>query len=220
MGDTMSDTDTRDNLTLDYVQKIHRWRMAFFGVVILLAGVVIGGASTMILVPHKLIKPPPGPEFESEIMIPPLRRDLGLTPEQADEIKPIMDKYMGKLNQIRMNARTEVGETLKQMNKEIAVILTDEQRQIWQQGLDRLERELHPGERRRGEGPGGGRFRRGERGPEGPDFRRGPGPGRPGPFGPPRPPAGPNFPRDDVNLSPPDANQPLPDDASYPARRS
>jgi len=114
-----------------------------------------------------------------------------------------------------MNARTEISETLKQMNDEIAVILTDAQKRIWQQGLDRLERELYPGDWRRGEGPGGGRFRRGEPGRERPDFRRGP-----GPFGPPWPPAGPNFPRDDVNRATPDANEPHPDDVSYPARRS
>lgn len=211
----MSDTDRHDNLTIDYMQKLHRWRMAFFGVVILLAGIVIGGASMMILVPQKLIKLPPGPEFESEIMIPPLRRDLGLTPEQADKIKPIMDKYMGKLNQIRMNARTEVGETLKQMNKEIAVILTDEQRQIWQQGLNRLERELHPGDWRGGGGPGGGRFRRGEPGREQPDFRRGPGPGPgPGPFGPRRPPAGPNSPRNGSYRDTGDTNEPPPEGGS------
>lgn len=213
MGDTMSDTDGRDNLTIDYIQKLHRWRMAFFGVVILLAGIVIGGASMMILVPHRLIKLPPGPEFEPMRMMPPLRRDLGLTPEQADKIKPIMDKHMGKLNQIRMNARTEVGEALKQMNKEIAAILTDEQRLIWREGLDRLERELHPGDWRRGEGPGGGRFRRGEPGREGPGFRRGPGPG-PGPFGPPRSPAGPNSPRNGNNRDAGDTNEPLPEEDS------
>jgi Spy/CpxP family protein refolding chaperone len=201
----MSDTDTHDNLTIDYAQKLHRWRMAFFGVVILLAGMVIGGASMVILVPQMLIKPPPGPEFESEMMLPLLRRDLDLTPEQTDKIKPIMDKYMGKLNQIRMNARTQVRETLKQMNKEIAVILTDEQKQVWQQGLDKLQKELRPGGWRRGQGPGGGRFRRGEPGSERPDFRRGPGPG---PFGPPRFPSGPNFPRNRSDRNDRDTNEP------------
>jgi hypothetical protein len=210
----MSDTERHDNPAIDYMQKLHRWRMAFFGVVILLAGIVIGGASMMILVPHKLIKPPPGPEFDSIRMIPPLRRDLGLTPDQADKIKPIMDKHIGKLNQIRMDARTEIGETLKQMNEDIAAILTDEQKQRWQQGLDRLEGELYPGEWPGGGRPGGGgRFRRGEPGREQPDFRRGPGPG-PGPFGPRRPPAGPNLPADTVDPGASEANEPAPGGAS------
>lgn len=217
MGDTMSGIESPDNLGIDYVQKMHRWRMAFFGVVILLAGIVIGGALMMILAPQVLIKPPPGPEFDSTRVVPALRADLGLTDDQTEKIKPIMDKHMAKLNQLRIDARTEVGETLKQMNNEIAAVLTDEQKARWQNELDRLERDLHPPDWRRGEGPGGGRMRtirRGEPDWERPDrrpgdFRRGPGPG-PGPgfgFGPPRPPEGPNFPRDE-SLDARDTNQP------------
>ncbi len=211
MGDAMNDTEKPDNLPIDYVQKLHRWRMAFFGMVILLAGIVIGGASVLILVPHRLMKPPPGPEFESMRLMPPLQRDLGLTPEQSEKIKPIMDKHIEKLNQIRMDARTEIGETLKQMNEDIAAILTDEQKQTWQRGVERLQGELHPGGWRRGEGPGGGPYRRGEPGWERPDFRRGPGPG---PFGPQRPPPGPNSPRNGRNRGPAEANEPPPDEDS------
>ena len=61
----MSKIERPDNLTISYIHKLHRWRMAFFGMVILLAGIVIGGASMLILVPHKLMRPPRGPEFES-----------------------------------------------------------------------------------------------------------------------------------------------------------
>lgn len=201
MGDTMSAIENPDNLNIDVVQKLHRWRMAFFGMVILLAGMVIGGASMMILVPQKLIKPPPGPEFDSMMMIPPLRRDLDLTAEQTEKIKPIMDKHMSKLNQIRMNARSEIGETLKQMNDEIAAVLTDEQKAIWQRGLDRIQRELHPGPWRRGDGPGGGGFRGGEGGRQRRDSRRGP-----GPYGSPRFPVGPNLPRNESSRGTWDTN--------------
>jgi len=106
---------------------------------------------------------------------------------------------MEKLQQIREDARAEIGETLEQMNEEISAILTEGQKQTWQGQLDPLQQELRPGGWRRG--MGGGRAHRGDevggprpgRGPQ-PPFRRGP-----GPFGPPRPPAGPNFPRNDVN---------------------
>jgi hypothetical protein len=129
-------------------------------------------------------------------MIPPLRRDLGLTPEQADKIKPILDKYMQKLDTIRTEARSQIAETLKLMNKEIAAILTDEQQQRWQREIGQLQDELRPRGGpgpRRGEGPGGGPRMRGDQ-QERP--RRGPGPG-PGRFGPRRRPAEPNMPQDD-----------------------
>jgi len=63
---------------------------------------------------------------------------------------------MQKLNSIRIEARSEIAETLNQMNKEIAAILTKEQQQTWQREIDRLQRELRPGGGPRwGEGPGG-----------------------------------------------------------------
>ena len=204
----MSQNETTNNPAVSHMNKAHNWRMAFFGLIILVAGVVIGGSSMLIFAPEKLIQPPPGPEFSSMRMIPPLSRELGLDPEQAEKIKPILDKHMQKLNTIRIEARSEIGETLKQMNEEIAAILSDEQKQLWHRELDRLQGELRPGGGPRwGEGPGGPRFRGGQQ----ERFRRGPGPGPgpgpdpgpgPGPFGPRRRPAGPNIPQDSINNGP------------------
>jgi gas vesicle protein len=190
----MSRNDTINNPSVSHINKAHTWRMAFFGLVILVAGVIIGGSAMLIFAPKTLIKPPPGPEFRSMRMIPPLRRDLGLAPEQADKIKPILDNYMQKLDTIRNEARSEIAETLKQMNQEITTILTDEQQQLWQRELDRLQGELRGGGGPRWrEGPGGPPFREGEQ----ERFRRGP-----GPFGPRRQPAGPNTPQDGISNSP------------------
>ena len=194
----MSKKETIDNPAINYVHKLHCWRMAFFGMVILVAGVVIGGALMLILAPDKLMKPPRGPEFDSVRMIPPLRRDLGLSPEQEEKIKPILDKHMEKLHDIRMEARADIEEALTRMNKGISDILTDDQKRIWQRSFDRLERELHPGGPRRGGGPRGpGGFRGGQqerfRGGQPEHFR-----GGPGPSGPHRPPRGPNSPRDGI----------------------
>jgi hypothetical protein len=212
MGDAMSKTEVTDNLTVSCMHKLHRWRMAFFGVVILLAGLVIGGASMLILMPDKLMGPPRGPEFDSMRMIPPLRRDLGLSAEQSEQIKPILDRHMEKLQEIRDDARSEIGTTLEQMNEEISAILTEGQRQIWEGELGRLQQDLHPGGWRRG--GGGGRMRRGSegsgqwpgRGQQEP-FRRGP-----GPFGPGRPPAGPNFPRNPMRQGMMEPNEKAPDE--------
>jgi hypothetical protein len=189
----MSQNEIINNPAVSHLNKAHTWRMAFFGLIILIAGIVIGGSSMLIFAPKKLIQPPPGPEFRSLRMIPPLRRDLGLDPEQAEKIKPILDKYMQKLATIRIEARSEIAETLDQMNQEIAAILTEEQQQLWQREIDRLQTELRPGGGPRwGEGPGGLRFRGGQQ--ERP--RRGPGPG---PFGPRNRPAGPNVPQESIN---------------------
>ena len=193
----MSQIEQSEPMNIDTLRKLHRWRMAFFGAVILLAGMVIGGASMMILLPHKLMAPPPGPEFDSLRMLPSLRRDLGLTTEQSARIAPILDKHMKKLGEIRTEARDEIAQTLKQMNDDISQVLTDRQERIWNRSLERLQRDLRPGRGgpgRRGEGlgPGGMRQRRGQQ-----DRRGG------GPYGPWRRPAGPNVPRETTE---PDSN--------------
>ena len=201
----MSNTEITDNLTINYMRKLHRWRMAFFGVVILLAGIVIGGALMMILMPHVLIKPPGGPEFGGLEILPRLERDLGLSSEQSEKIKPILTESMEKLREIRMDARTEVGQILEKMQKEISAVLTERQRQLWQERLNRLQRELRPGGRRGNgmAGPRGGDMGEGSRRGRGQQgrFRRGQGSFEPGPFGPPPLPFPdePNAPRNDVD---------------------
>ena len=164
-------TEQNKNLNLENIRKIYYWRTAFFGLAILIAGIVIGGASISIYMTHRITRPPGGPEFDSLQVIPPLRRNLGLSKEQLDKIKPIMDSSMEKLRDIRENARSEIEDTLQQMNKEISSILTESQRQRWERELDRLQRDLRPGGPRR-DGTGirarrgpeaGGRRGRGQR---------------------------------------------------------
>lgn len=176
----MKQTETTDNRTTHYMRRLHRRRMALFGLVILLAGSVIGAASIMIVAPSHRLTRPLRPSDKS--LLPNLERCLHLTPEQREEIEPILQGHMQRLDDIRADARSEIDETLGQMNKDIAAVLTEQQKQIWQQRLNRLQRQLRPP----GRGPGGGGRHRG--GPQ-ERMRRGP-----GPFGPGRRPDGPNIP--------------------------
>ncbi|MHC4546702.1 MAG: hypothetical protein ACYTDW_21580 [Planctomycetota bacterium] len=178
----MKQTEKTDSPTTYYMRRLHRWRMAFFGLVILLAGFIIGAASITILAPNRLTRPPQPAEKATRMMIGRLRRELGLSPEQDEKIGPILQKHLQKLEEIRTNARTEITEQLQQMDEGISAVLTEEQKRIWQRWLRLLQWQLRPP----GRGPGeGGRHRGGlqER------MRRGP-----GPFGPGRRPAGPNMP--------------------------
>ena len=186
----MNQNQTINNPAVSHINKAHNWRMAFFGLIILVAGVVIGGSSMLIFAPEKLIKPPPGPEFASGKMVGQLRRELRLSPEQSEKIEPILKEHMETLHNVRVDAQGQIGEALEQMNEQISSILTERQKQMWESRLRRLQRPLHGGGGPRwGEGPGGGRFRGGQQ----ERSRRGPGPG---PFGPRRRPAGPNIPQD------------------------
>jgi len=191
MGGTMSQNQTTDNTIVSQINKAHMWRMAFFGLIILIAGIAIGGSSMLIFAPDKIMKPPRGPEFASGRMVGQLHRELRLSPEQAEKIEPILKEHMETLHNIRIDAQDEIGKALEKMNKQISSILTERQKRMWESSLHRVQSPLRGGGQRWGEGPGGPRRRGGQQ--ERP--RRGPGQGS-SPFGPRRRPAGPNTPQD------------------------
>lgn len=219
----MNNIERDENLIKSDLTSLRRWRAVFPGLIILLAGIVIGGASMLILAPKKLIGPPRAPEFASGRMVGQLQHELHLSPEQAKKIKPILKQHMEALDKIRLDARQQIDGALEQMNKEILGILNDWQKRMWETRLRHLQSPLRGGGPRWGDGGGGPRSRRGpqepfRRGPQEP-FRRGPqepfrrgqpesfhrGPGQ---FGPPLPPEVSNLPPEDMNRGTIEANEP------------
>ena len=161
MGDAMNQTE-QDSLLLA-MQRVHRWRMAFFGLVILLAGLAIGASLTLILGRGLLEDRTPGPERAGERMMRDLRHHLDLSPEQAEELEPILKKHMEALHKIRTAVRPQIIEQLELMNDEISSVLSEQQQSLWQRHFQRLQRDLR-------EAPGPGRHR-----PPPPPGGRGPG---------------------------------------------
>jgi Spy/CpxP family protein refolding chaperone len=72
-----------------------------------------------------------------------LRADLNLTPEQVAKISPIIDKTAVQLREIRRETARHVHETIAETHRQIAVNLTDEQRQKLQQMEERHRRWRH-----------------------------------------------------------------------------
>ncbi len=184
MGDVMNHADGNDN-PMVLLRGLHRWRMAFFGLVILLAGITLGAAGTLLLVRPAERQPPVDLEMATNVMLGRFRAELGLTREQADQIQQILRSRMQKLREIRLQARPQIEEQLGAVKEEIGAVLTAEQRERWQGIMLRLEREFRRGMRRGPGGPGpgfrGGRDRSGPPGGPGRRFndrrpwRRGPG---------------------------------------------
>ena len=152
MGAAMNQTQQIENPTV-LIQRAHRWRMAFFGLVILLAGIVIGVAATILATGYAPPEPPPGPEFAADRMVGRLQRDLRLTPDQIDRIRTILERHVQKLQEIRMDARPKIAAELQLMNDEISSVLRHDQRRLWQQHLGRLQDELTRGPIRHIQGP-------------------------------------------------------------------
>jgi Spy/CpxP family protein refolding chaperone len=72
-----------------------------------------------------------------------LRTELSLTPEQLAKVSPIVDKAAAQLQEIRRDTGRRVHEIMTEAHKEIAVNLTDEQRQKLQQIEERHQRWHH-----------------------------------------------------------------------------
>jgi Spy/CpxP family protein refolding chaperone len=72
-----------------------------------------------------------------------LRAQLNLTPEQLAKISPIVDKTAGQLRDIRQETARRVHETIAEAHRQMAVNLTDEQRQKLQQIEERHRRWRH-----------------------------------------------------------------------------
>jgi hypothetical protein len=162
MGNVMENSEKNTNINIEHIKKVYFWRSAFFGLVILVAGIAIGGAVMSILAANKET---PNQAREYESLMPRLTRILGLKQPQINKIKPILDGHMQHLQEIREDARFDIVNTLEQMNREIFPILGENQKIVWQQELLRIQRGFIPeppragvaaGRRRGAEQPGQG----------------------------------------------------------------
>jgi len=164
MGSEMNPHEGLDN-PMVLLRRLHHWRMAFFGLIILLAGMLSGAAIALFTVGH----------VGREGMLPPekvvidtlggLGPRLHLSPDQMEQVHPILQKHVARLEEIRSNGRTQILAELKAMHEEIMPVLDENQQRLWQEYMEGL-----PGPFQHGYGP--------------PHIGLGPGPGRgPGPGG-------------------------------------
>ncbi len=83
------------------------------------------------------------PELIGARMKERLRAELNLTPDQLAKISPIIDKTAAQLREIRRDTARRVHETIAEAHRQMAVNLTDEQRQKLQQIEARHRRWRH-----------------------------------------------------------------------------
>ncbi len=165
MGNAMNQPENLDSPTV-LLRRLHRWRMAFFGLIILIAGLIIGAAAAVLVLPRTGVQRAASQERGHQMMLERIMPRLGLSAKQAEQIGPVLQKHMQRLEEIREQGRTQIAEELEAMDEDLSAVLTPDQRQRWHD----LMRDL-PGQSPREQG----RYGPGPRGPQGP---RGGGPGR------------------------------------------
>jgi len=152
-------------------------------VVLVLIGIFLAGAVTGGLVVarygRELVAHRPMPDQWATMQLRRLAERLDLTPQQQEELKPIVRRNMEELRKLRNYAMSESRTVFERMQREIEEKLTPEQKAKYQQMLkdfrDRARR-VFPDRPWRGPGgPGGSRFDHerspGRPGDEAPDDR-------------------------------------------------
>jgi len=133
--------------------------------VLLLAGIFLAGGVTgafvMLRVGREMLARRPGPEQWAPIHLKHLAERLDLTPEQQDQLRPIVRRNMEELNRLRTYSMAETKSAFERMEREIAEKLTPDQKtkleQMNKEFRERAAKRLDAG------GPGGPRGDRGDR---------------------------------------------------------
>ena len=140
-------------------------RPLVFSLVTLLSGIIIGAAGTLLVVGLPEQEPAlPGPEYFSRRVVRHMTRELGLTAQQQESIRSVMETHMQALDAIREEARPQIRQEIETMNDEIMALLDTDQQQQWKENIERWQRwwrEARERGRRDGQrrGPGDGRRR-------------------------------------------------------------
>ncbi len=127
-----------------------------FSALILISGIVIGAGLTLIITggPDTQKTLPPGPEYMSGRMVRRIAGELHLSGQQQEQLRPIVQKHMKAMDDIRQQARPEISQELKEMNEEILSILDEPQKEIWQNRIQRMQEHFTRMRHRRGPSDG------------------------------------------------------------------
>jgi Spy/CpxP family protein refolding chaperone len=121
-----------------------QWKLIAGFILVFIAGGISGAFLGGLYAQHHFLEFH-RPELIGARMKERLRTDLNLTPEQVAKISPIIDKTALQLGEIRRETARHVHETIAEAHRQLAVNLTDEQRQKLQQIEERHRRWRHRG---------------------------------------------------------------------------
>ena len=119
-----------------------KWKLVAGFLLVFVAGGIAGAALGGLYARHLFFEFH-HPRMAGARMKQHLRAELSLTPEQVAKVSPIIDKAAQQLQEVRHGTRKRVHEIMEETHREIAVNLTDEQRQKLEQMKERHRRWRH-----------------------------------------------------------------------------
>lgn len=133
-----------------------RWPFVGLALLILASGMVIGAVVSALVTRQAVLGAMRDPGRVSTRLVSRLTEDLGLTEEQAEAVRRIVEKRAANLRELRAEVAPRLREEVRLMEEEIAVVLDPEQAKLWKGRIDRMHNYL-PSTRRGGPHQGDGR---------------------------------------------------------------
>lgn len=120
-----------------------RGRTVLLGVVIFLCGCVCG-ASAMTLLAARRLENFRQHGLNTDQALSRLSRALDLNEAQAAEVRGILKRGIGDLREVRRKVSPEVDETLARIRDEVARVLDERQRMLWEARFDTMRERWFP----------------------------------------------------------------------------
>ena len=117
-----------------------RWKLVFFGLAILLCGMVIGAGITFhafrVMMSRAIS---PSSELAGRITKH-IDRDLDLTAEQRSQVAKVVAQRVSGFKSILTDAYDRIKEQFQLLHDEVAPILTEEQKSKWEKHYKKMQR--------------------------------------------------------------------------------
>jgi hypothetical protein len=120
------------------VPRRRRWVSVLLALVIFFCGLAIGVGGTLVTVVHQMIHQIQHPEEAPPRMAARLGKLLKLAPDQQAQVEEILRARQLALQQIRREAQPRVEKELGLVERQIAAVLDDQQRELWHSTCERL----------------------------------------------------------------------------------
>lgn len=132
---------------------LRHWKVALALLALFAVGIVTGSVLTVAVVKAKLKKERENNQDWTLTTYRMYKERLDLTPEQEAKLKPVFERAGKDLRDIRRQTMMNIMGVIRQVNREVEVELTPEQKEKFQKLREQLRNRLEG--RKKGPGPGG-----------------------------------------------------------------
>lgn len=120
------------------------WHTLLLGSTVLVCGMVIGSALTVVVLSRRDMPPFIPPEEMPERITSDLRKELGLTDEQADAIRAIFTQGMAEVDKIRAEFEPKMDAHMDAVRKRVEAVLSPEQAKRWNARCEEMRQRVRP----------------------------------------------------------------------------